>query len=63
MPPQAHIICSVQVLRRAVALTNGNAKELRESSAALLHEDDVLGPSLGYKALAAARKAYNAAAM
>ena len=49
------------MLRRALALTNGNGKELREVSSVLLHEDSTLGPSLGYKALALARKQYNLA--
>jgi hypothetical protein len=63
---EAGAIASVppeHVLRRALALTNGNAKELREAAGALLHEDDPLGPSLGYKARAAARAAYNTAMM
>lgn len=46
-------------LRRALALTNGNAKELREMQSTLLLPDNPLGLSLGYKALAAAKKQYS----
>jgi len=49
---------SGDVLRRALALTNGNGKELRELKSALLSEEDPLGLSLGYKALWTAKKRY-----
>jgi small subunit ribosomal protein S29 len=49
---------SLRALQRALALTNGNARELRAHSQALLQDGDPLGPSLGYKAVAAARKLY-----
>jgi small subunit ribosomal protein S29 len=45
-------------LRRALALTNGNARELRQAAAGLLTPDSPLGLSLGYKAAAAARLAH-----
>lgn len=48
-------------LRRALALTNGNAKELREMSTTLLLAEGPLGVSLGYKAFAVAKKQYNVA--
>ena len=44
------------MLKRALFLTNGNAKELRELAPALLHIDDPLGISLGYKAKASRMK-------
>jgi len=49
---------SEHTLKRALALTNGNAKELREYSTALFTDSDPLGLSLGYKALAAAKVKY-----
>jgi hypothetical protein len=48
-------------LRRALALTNGNGKELREMSTTLLLAEGPLGVSLGYKAFAVAKKQYNVA--
>lgn len=48
-------------LRRALALSNGNARELRALTQTLLAEESPLGVSLGYKALAAAKRAYNLA--
>jgi hypothetical protein len=46
------------VLLRALFLTNGNAKELREYAPTLLHYDDPLGISLGYKAKALRLRQY-----
>lgn len=43
---------------RALLLTNGNAKELRQYAPGLLLDADLLGLSRGYKAEAAARRAY-----
>jgi hypothetical protein len=48
-------------LRRALALTNGNAKELRETAITLFLKEGPLGVSLGYKAFAVAKKQYNLA--
>jgi Mitochondrial ribosomal death-associated protein 3 len=48
-------------VRRALALTNGNGKELREMSTTLLVGEGPLGVSLGYKAFAVAKKQYNVA--
>ena len=49
------------ILRRALALTNGNAKELRELQSTLFLAEGPIGPSLGYKAFAVARKQYSLA--
>ena len=46
------------MLRRALFLVNGNAKELREYAPTVLHADDPLGISLGYKAKASRLKEY-----
>jgi hypothetical protein len=43
---------------RALFLTNGNAKELRDYAPGLLLGADMLGLSRGYKAEAAARRVY-----
>lgn len=48
----------IDTLKRAMFLTNGNAKELREYAPTLLHDDGVLGLSLGYKAMANRMKKY-----
>ena len=48
-------------VRRAFFLTNGNGKEMRELAVVLLGEEDPLGPSMGYKAMAAAYRKYNMA--
>lgn len=47
------------MLRRALALSGGSGKDLRDLAPVLLHDDDPLGVSLGYKAAEAARKRYN----
>lgn len=44
-------------LRRALFLTAGNGRELREFAPGLLGEGDLLGLSVGYKVLAAERHA------
>jgi hypothetical protein len=54
-------IPSDNALRHALALTNGNAKELRENAEALLTDQTTMGVSFGYKVTAAAVKKYNAA--
>jgi hypothetical protein len=51
---------SDNALRHALALTNGNAKELRENAEALLTDQTTMGVSFGYKVTAAAVKKYNA---
>ena len=56
-----HVMPNELGLRRALALTNGNAKELREMQSTLLPPENPLGLSLGYKALAAAKKQHNLA--
>ena len=47
-------------LRQALALTNGNAKELRENAEALLTDQTMMGVSFGYKITAAALRKYDA---
>ncbi len=47
-------------LLRALFLTNGNAKELRECSPAFFLGEDPLGISLGYKAAATRLRAHDA---
>lgn len=47
------------VLRRTLALTNGNAREFRKIAAAFIQGDDPLGMSLGYKVAGALKKQYN----
>ena len=49
-----------EVLRRALFLTNGNAKELREGAPLLLDPTDPLGLSMGHKAQAALVARHNA---
>ena len=44
------------IVRKALALTNGNAKELREWTQVLLGDGETIGLSLGYKAQAAKKK-------
>lgn len=50
-------------LRRALFLTNGNARELRDLAPGLLGGQDPLGLSLGYKAAAAERRAADLASI
>lgn len=47
---------SDDAVRRAFFLCNGNGRELRRNAAVLLAEQDMLGPSLGYKAARALKK-------
>lgn len=52
---------SEEALKRALFLTNGNAKELRNWGSTLLEsEDPLVGMSWGYKVKAAAVKSFNA---
>lgn len=51
---------SDNALRHALALTNGNAKELRENAEALLTDQTTMGVSFGCKVTAAAVNKYNA---
>lgn len=50
-------------LRRALFLTAGNARELRDTAPALLGEADMLGLSVGYKVAASERSAVDASGM
>lgn len=54
-----HAMPSEQAMCRALALTNGNGKEIRENATSLLQDDDPYGVSLGYKAMAALRKEFS----
>eukprot|EP00887_Chlorella_sp_A99_P004908 scaffold4.g4908.t1 len=53
---------SEDALRKALFLTNGNAKELRQYAQLLLNEADPLGISLGHKAAEAATRGYEQSA-